>query len=160
MRIRDLFEAEQFKKEIDFFGLPIKIQILKGDKKTGKNKFTGEPWEKTMAAHYGFIDGVKGSDGEFLDCFIGPDAHNEANNVYIVTQMTPDGKRFDEQKIMLGFQSIDQAKQAYLDSCHTEKCFGGIKEMKLEPFKDLIYKKIGSKPYIIKKTPGRAVLTR
>ena len=63
-----------------------------------------------MQAHYGYIQGHKGNDGDDMDVFIGVAPENDT--VYIVNQKTADGY-FDEHKIMLGFLSQQQAVDTY-----------------------------------------------
>lgn len=52
-----------------------------------------------------------GADGDHVDCFLGP--HPKSPKAYIIDQVDPDSKKFDEHKIMLGFFSQQQAVNTY-----------------------------------------------
>ena len=41
----------------------------------------GKPWSVTMQHHYGYFKRSEGSDGENIDCFIGP--HPESEIVFV-----------------------------------------------------------------------------
>jgi len=97
------------KGDIEFKKLKIKIENPKGSFRVGFDN-SGKKWFSRMNCHYGYIaNGQIGSDQDKIDCFIGP--HNKSI-VFIVNQ----GKEgmFDEHKIMLGFESIEQARDSYL----------------------------------------------
>lgn len=126
-------------KHIDFFGMPVCVEIVKGGVKYSTTR-DGEPWQKTLKCDYGYFDGVSGGDGEFLDCYIGPALEEPSCNVFIIKQMSPDGNNFDEHKIMIGFSDMAYAKEVYLQHCHTEKCFGGIKQTSLDEFRKILNK--------------------
>jgi hypothetical protein len=70
----------------------------------------GNEWATNMPHHYGFINGFDGYDGDEVDCFIGPSMDSRV--VFVVNQKGKDGK-FDEHKCMLGFNTVDEAKDAY-----------------------------------------------
>jgi predicted RNA methylase len=71
-------------------------------------------WHVKMPVHYGYIKGTEGADGDHVDVFIGP--HPEIERAYIINQRHVDGVKTDEHKVMLGFDSAEQAKAAYLGS--------------------------------------------
>ena len=64
---------------------------------------------------YGYIRGKFGKDGDHLDMFINDkaDLDNWNGDVFVVDQVNPDGS-FDEHKVMYGYDSMDDAKKAYL----------------------------------------------
>jgi len=90
-------------------GLSIAIENPAYTYRKGMDK-TGQQWMCLMQAHYGYIQGHKGNDGDDMDVFIGVAPENDT--VYIVNQKTADGY-FDEHKIMLGFLSQQQAVDTY-----------------------------------------------
>jgi hypothetical protein len=90
-------------------GLSIAIENPAYTYRKGLDK-TGQQWMRLMQAHYGYIQGHKGNDGDEMDVFIGNVPENDT--VYIVNQKTADGY-FDEHKIMLGFLSQQQAVDTY-----------------------------------------------
>jgi hypothetical protein len=73
----------------------------------------GTPWQVTMPVPYGRIKGTKGADGEPLDIFLGPKLENNPN-VYVLDQKDPATGKFDEHKILAGFQSPFDAIETYL----------------------------------------------
>jgi hypothetical protein len=74
----------------------------------------GKQWSVTMPQHYGYIRRtLSEADNDHLDVFVGP--HHRSQLVFVVDQQTPGGK-FDEHKALVGFQHINQARQAYRDA--------------------------------------------
>ncbi|MEZ5386482.1 MAG: LPD1 domain-containing protein [Prosthecobacter sp.] len=56
----------------------------------------------------------KGKDGDHVDVFVKPGTPTDfAGDVYVVRQITPATGRFDEWKVMMGYDSITEAEQAY-----------------------------------------------
>ena len=116
-----------------FKGLSITIEHRKGDTKSGTDVF-GNDWKKTMLYDYGYFDGIMGADGKELDVYINPDARTD--NIFRVTQLNVKTGEFDEYKIMLNFESIDDALAGYLKNYPKDwKGFGGIEEITLEEIK-------------------------
>jgi hypothetical protein len=116
-------------------GIPIAIENRKGSVRKGVDK-DGKPWRTVMKHPYGFIKGTKGKDGEEVDVYVGP--VKDAPNAYVVHQHKSDGKGFDEDKVMLGFGSEDEARTAYLKHYDDPKFLGPISTVPVEKLKDLI----------------------
>lgn len=93
--------------------LTVVIENTKGSIRSGQT-IDGQYWRTQMPHHYGFINGAIGADGDELDAFIGPDLN--ASKVYVINQVVPGSRNFDEHKVMFGFNSEDEALQAYEDS--------------------------------------------
>lgn len=72
------------------------------------------PWEVEMPAHYGYIRGTVGADGDHVDIFIGPAGEN--GQFWVINQRTPDGKGFDEHKVVTGVDGATEATKLYFDS--------------------------------------------
>lgn len=124
--------ASPVKKSVTFDGLPLKLEYVAGDLRKGKNKKTGEPWEKRMHAAYGYIPKTTGHDGEAADIYLAR-RPREGSPVFSVEQVKDDGS-LDEHKVMLGFPTSAEAKACYLQ--HTPaKYFGSIHELSMERFK-------------------------
>lgn len=70
----------------------------------------GEEWSVSMPHHYGYIKGTEGADGDEVDCFVGPNPKSQ--RVFVVNQKDKEGI-FDEHKCMLGFDTPEQAREAY-----------------------------------------------
>lgn len=93
------------------FGLPLVIETPMYQPRCGKAD--GKPFATVQQAHYGYIRGTKGADGDAVDCFIGPALDSEL--VFVVNQHNKAGE-FDEHKVMLGFLDVESARMAYLGS--------------------------------------------
>lgn len=113
LRIDDSTPA---KRIIDFQGFKLGLQYLPFDQRHGR----------LLPVAYGHIRGTKGADGMAVDCYVGSNLLSE--KVYAIAQVI-DGK-FDEEKLMLGFDSPEQAEQIYKQVMPPE-FFGGIREMKV-----------------------------
>lgn len=96
-------------------GLPIAIENPKGSIRSGVDK-NGHEWSVRMNNHYGYFNltSGEGKDGDAVDVFLGPDI-DDFENVYVVDQKNEKGE-FDESKVMLGFTSKEQAKEAYFSN--------------------------------------------
>jgi site-specific DNA-cytosine methylase len=108
-------ESGNYKKgHIKFGGYDYTIENPKGSTRSGKDT-DGKEWKVTMHDTYGYIRGKFGKDGDHLDMFINDkaDLDNWNGDVFVVDQVNPDGS-FDEHKVMYGYDSMDDAKKAYL----------------------------------------------
>lgn len=120
--------------ERKFRGLDIAIENAKGSTRKWHDPFGKETGSTFMHYPYGYIRLTKGTDGDHVDVYIGPD--EDAENVFVIDQMKkPDFKTFDEQKVMLGFKSAADAKAAYLKQYNDPGFFGSMKSMPFEEFK-------------------------
>jgi hypothetical protein len=126
------------KGKVTLHGLVISIESPKGATRSGKSK-SGASWSVTMRHHYGYFNGTVGRDKDHIDVFLGPEPEREDLKVYVVNQVDPATGKFDEHKVMLGFEDQAAAKAGYL-ACY-EKCWkglGSVKEFSLERFKKWI----------------------
>lgn len=108
-------ETGNYKKgHIKFGGYDYTIENPKGSTRSGKDA-DGKEWKVIMHDTYGYIRGKFGKDGDHLDMFINDkaDLDNWNGDVFVVDQVNPDGS-FDEHKVMYGYDSMDDAKKAYL----------------------------------------------
>ena len=118
-------------------GMKISIENPKGSKRyydeNGVEKYN------IMKNHYGYFNITKGKDGDAVDVFIGPNI-DDFENVYCVDQNKKDGT-FDETKVMLGFTSKKEAKEAYLSNFSPNwKGFRCITGVTLRAFKKWLYR--------------------
>lgn len=91
------------------------IENERGSLRSGVNE-DGNIWETEMKNDYGFIPGVKSTDGDNLDVFLSSDIDDwNGRKVFVVDQYNPDGS-FDEHKVMLGFNDREEAFEAYLSN--------------------------------------------
>ena len=98
-------------------GFDVSIETKKGDKRNPK-------WP-ALQNHYGYIRRTEDTDGDSVDVFLGSDPDTEL--IFVVDQIDPDTKLFDEHKCMLGFKTEASAKEAYL--ANYEKGWKGLGKM-------------------------------
>lgn len=97
-------------------GLPITIETPLDRMRSGVAP-DGTPWSVRMPAHYGYVKGTEGSDGDAVDVYIGPEAHRAHKlSVWIVDQIDADELNFDEHKALIGFLEPEHARNAYLSA--------------------------------------------
>lgn len=156
-------EAGNYKKgHVQVGVFDITIEQPKGSVRSGVDA-NGNKWETTMQNTYGYIRGTEGVDGDHIDVFLSDDIDGwNGHRVFVVDQYNEDGS-FDEHKVMLGFNEIDDAEAAYfanydsdwannhktvvtavnledfekwIDSSHRKtKAFAEYKGVKIEPIK-------------------------
>jgi predicted RNA-binding Zn-ribbon protein involved in translation (DUF1610 family) len=116
-------------------GMDITIENLEGQYRKGVSD-DGKEWKTLMRHHYGYIKRtMSGADGDHVDVFIGPDVKSEL--VYVVNQVDPKTKKFDEHKCMLGFTNAEAAKKGYLANYEKNwKGFGSMATITMKQFKD------------------------
>lgn len=135
-------------------GLDLSIENPEGSvRRDTKN----EPpkWQNTMYAHYGYIKGTVGQDGDHIDAFVKPGtAADHAGDVFVIDQLHADGKP-DEHKVMVGYASEQEARDAYLK--HYPKGWNGlgaITKTGSEEFKAWLKAGDTSKPFATITTPN------
>lgn len=114
-------------------GVTCKIEWPKGTKRKYMDKKDPKKvnYEKLMKADYGYIPGTKDADGEQLDVYVGPDL--KSDKVFVIRQLKDDGS-FDENKVMMGYDSLEDAKKSYLDHMPPKR-LGKVTETTVEKFK-------------------------
>ena len=91
----------------------VTIENPKGSERSGTDA-NGKKWSVKMNNTYGYIRGTEGVDGDHIDVFLAEDMDKwDGKYVFVVDQYNPDGT-FDEHKVMLGFNSMEKARSAYL----------------------------------------------
>ena len=91
-----------------------------------------------MQHHYGYIRGTIGRDKDHLDVFVKPGTPEDfGGSVYVVDQRKLGNGHFDEHKIMLGWDSLDDARAAYIENydSHGPERIMGIKTLTFPEFK-------------------------
>lgn len=109
-------EAGNYKKgHVQIGTFNVTIEQPKGSVRSGVDA-NGKKWETTMHNAYGYIRGTEGVDGDHIDVFLSNDIDGwNGNKIFVVDQYNEDGT-FDEHKVMLGFNDIEEAESAYLDN--------------------------------------------
>ena len=112
-------EAGNYKKgHVKVGKFDITIENPKGSERSGTDA-NGKKWSITMNNTYGYIRGTEGVDGDHIDVFLSNDMDKwDGKKVFVVDQYNPDGT-FDEHKVMLGFNSAEEARNAYLSNYET-----------------------------------------
>lgn len=107
-------EAGNYKKgHVQVGTFDITIEQPQGSVRKGTGA-DGKQWESKMNNTYGYIRGAVGVDGDHIDVFLSNDIDGwNGRKVFVVDQYNPDGS-FDEHKVMLGFNDVDDAKSDYL----------------------------------------------
>ena len=116
-------------------GMDITIENPKGSVRSGKDA-NGKEWSVTMNNTYGYIRGTRGVDGDHIDIFLSDNP--ESGNVYVIDQVDQQTGMYDESKVMYGFNSIDEARDAYLANYEKGWKVGVISEVSKEEFKKWI----------------------
>lgn len=118
-------------------GLKITIENPAGSLRSGVDK-NGKAWSNEVPYTYGYFNGTIGKDGDPIDIYLGPKVDEEFY-IYVIDQVDPETKSFDEHKVMFGFESEALAKEAYLQ-CFDQgwKGFGNISTFSLSKFKQWI----------------------
>lgn len=129
-------KAGNYKKgHTSVHGLDISIENPAGSERSGTDK-SGKAWSIPMQDHYGYIKGTVGKDKDHLDVFINP-ANPESNKVFVVDQVDPKTRAFDEHKILMGFNTEDEARSGYLRNYEPGwKGLGAITAMSADQFKE------------------------
>ncbi len=125
-----MYTGHKLHNRIKFQGLQISVENEMGTVRSGEN------WQTVMQHKYGYIRGTIGSDGDHLDVYVGP--HKFSKDVFVVFQVDPRTGEYDEDKVMLGYESPEEAKAAYLLHYDTDKFFGSMGYLPLAVFKAII----------------------
>jgi len=121
---------------IKFRGLTINVENAPGTYRTGRG------WQTKMHIPYGEFQKSEGTDGDPLDVYVGP--YFDAPNVYIIHQnfvRGPNKGEHDEDKVMVGFKSIEQATNAYLAHYDKADYLRSVTTMTFDMFKKGLMKK-------------------
>ncbi len=115
--------------------IPLKLENVPGQTRTGTDT-NGKPFSQLQKHAYGYFDKVKGksADGEKLDVRVGNNP--DATHVYVIDQLDANARKFDELQPMVGFDSKEAARKAYLDNFPKGwKGLGAITEMPKAAFR-------------------------
>lgn len=106
-------EAGNYKKgHVTIDGFDISIENPRGSVRSGVDE-NGNEWSVTMHDTYGYIRNTESVDGDHIDIFLSDHIGNWNGSVFVVDQVKPDGS-FDEHKVMYGFDTEEEAREAYL----------------------------------------------
>lgn len=139
-------ESGDYKKgHVKIQDFDIAIENPKGSVRSGVDK-DGKEWSQEMHNTYGYFEGTKGKDSDDVDCFIGPNPLSE--DIFVIDQLDKDGN-FDEHKVMFGFDSSEEAREAYLSNYEEGWTgLGDITKVNVEDFRKWVQKDdVRSKPF-------------
>lgn len=139
-------ESGDYKKgNVKIQDFDIAIENPKGSVRSGVDK-DGKEWSQEMHNTYGYFEGTKGKDSDDVDCFIGPNPLSE--DIFVIDQLDKDGN-FDEHKVMFGFDSSEEAREAYLSNYEEGWTgLGDITKVNVEDFRKWVQKDdVRSKPF-------------
>lgn len=129
-------EAGNYKKgHVKVDGFDITIENPKGSVRSGKDA-DGKEWSVTMKNDYGYIRGTEGVDGDRIDVFLSDNP--EQGNVYVIDQVNQKTGEYDESKVMYGFNSLEEAKDAYLANFEEGWKVGVVSGVSKEEFRKWI----------------------
>ncbi len=134
------------KGHVSIQGLPITIENPKGSTRKGTDE-SGQKWETKIKHHYGYVKRTEGKDGDQVDVFIGPNPESE--KAFVIDQVNPRTKVFDEHKVMLGFETEEEARAGYLANYDKsgESRIGTITETNTDEFKTWLNDGNTKKPF-------------
>jgi hypothetical protein len=138
----EVTKARKLQGRIDLQGLKISIENRKGSIREGVDP-GGYKWKVKMYTPYGYIKGTEGVDGDHVDCYVGE--NKSSTKVFIIHQKDPNTNKYDEDKVMLGFNTAKEAKAAYLKQYDKPGYFMSMKEVSMDDFKNMLQKKKGQK---------------
>ncbi len=127
-------EAGNYKKgHVTIQGFDISIEQSKGSVRSGVDE-NGKKWSQKMKNTYGYIRKTESKDGDHIDVFLGDNPNSD--KVFVVDQINPNTGEFDEHKVMMGFETLEKAKAAYLSNYEKGWTgFGNITETTVDDFK-------------------------
>jgi hypothetical protein len=130
-------------------GLSITLQVAKGGTRTAKD---GSWSVKNMPACYGYLKRTTGADNEQVDVYFGD--HPQSARVFVIDQVDPTTRRFNEHKAMLGFATPAAARQAYIGAFSDgsgNSRVGAMTQMSIDQFKNWL--KRGKRTKAVGKLP-------
>lgn len=133
-------KARKLDRRRQFQGLDISVENQCGSYRCWKDAFAGTEGRTLMRHDYGYIRGTKGTDGDHVDVYVGP--NKNATHAYVITQMKPPHfLEVDEQKVMLGFDTGGDAEAAYRMHYDNPGFFGMMSAMPMGEFRAQVLNK-------------------
>lgn len=136
------YSGHKLQGRTKFQNLDISIEQKKGSTREGIDA-DGNPWKTKFKYPYGYIRGTVGVDKDHVDCYLGPE--KDADLAFIIAQHVPETGKYDEDKVMLGFKTKEDAKKAYEEHYNKPGFFGSMKAVPMKKLKKLMEKRKGKK---------------
>ncbi len=115
-------DSTPVKKIIEWQGFKIGLQYLPFEMRHNK----------MLTAGYGMFQKTRGADKMAVDCYVGTNL--KSPKLFVIEQLV--NGEFDEEKYVIGVNSIEEARQIYLEVM-PEKMLGSIRECKIEELQKL-----------------------
>ncbi len=115
---------------VDVQGIKVHVENRRGSVRRGPG------WKTKMGHHYGEIRDSLGADGDPVDAYVG--RNHDSPLVVVVHQKEPGTTRYDEDKVMLGFDRVVDALKAYRDQYDRPGFYGTHTAMSVPEFKRLL----------------------
>lgn len=137
-------EGQEVLERRAFAGFVVAIESPMGSIRRWRSEHTGESGQTLMRHDYGYIVGVQGADGDELDCYLGP--NERARFAYVVHQLAPPAySKFEEDKVFLGFDSEEAAREAFMvHRSDGDRAYGGMSAIPIEEFRRKLERRTGA----------------
>jgi phage-related protein (TIGR01555 family) len=135
------------KKHLKVGPMDVSVETPLGSTRQGKDP-DGREWSVLMPCDYGYVRRTEGADGDHVDLFLGPDV--DSTVVYLIDQVDPDSKKFDEHKAMAWFDSEAKARDFYVRSFSDGRGpdrIGALSPMSMADFRAWLKDGDQTKPY-------------
>ena len=126
-------------KRYEFAGVPVSVEYPAGVRRLLANRMGKPVYDRVMEHDYGFIEGTIGRDGDEIDVIVGPDQQAASAFVVDMIDRGPESEhRQDEDKVLIGFDSPEAAKDAFL-SMYPESFFGGVGRLTVDELRHALH---------------------
>ena len=122
---------DKVKAQKEYQGIKIGVEWPKGSIRSYEGDDT---YVTHMGCDYGYAQGIEGTDQDSLDIYLGDAASDVA---FVVEQLKEDGS-YDEDKVMLGFNTEAEASDMYLQHMPAYM-LGDIREVPVDKLKSALY---------------------
>lgn len=131
------------KDKYNFAGFNVCVENPKGDKRYWADN-DGKTGITVMQYDYGYIHDTMGPDKDEIDVYVGDEENFDF--IFVIHQnKKPKFTEYDEDKVMIGFSSEKEAKQAYLTHYNDDRFYGGMSVIPIDKFKEKYKKNNGIK---------------
>lgn len=135
--------------DLNLLRKPTEAQAKAGNYRKGHTKVGGlditienpagsrrKPEWPALSAHYGYVRGTEGADGDHVDVFVQPSTSEDWDGaVFVIDQVDADGA-FDEHKCMIGYDSEREAVRAYAANYPSGFKVGKVTALTMAEFRD------------------------
>lgn len=128
------------KRKVNVHGLEVSVEVEPGAIR--RNMPGQPPWEVKMPVAYGYIKRTVDNTDEAVDVYLGPQEKG-STMVYVIDQVDPQTRKYDEPKTFIGFDTVKQVLDAYKGSFSDgsgQMRIGGIKAFTVPEFKKWLNK--------------------